>query len=896
MQRLISIVLIFFCLIPCAAAAERDYLFSLTSSEGHGGSSQWKMKKADEAKAGGEHISLQGFSTDDWMPAIVPGTVLNSLVYNGIYPEPYYGVNNRISSGLIPDISTAGRDFYTYWFRTEFGGIRKGKNERIWMQTDGVNYRAEFWLNGKMVCFISGMFMQEAVDVTDYVRDDRNILAVKVYPVDEPGGPRKGNAKSFGAVGEFRNGGNGEIGKNVTMLMTVGWDFTFLDGIRDRNTGIWKDIHFFRTGNVCLRHPFVKSALNAPDYDIAEETVSVEVFNPGFRTQKVKVIGNIPETGAEFEKTVSVQRGMSETVVFRPEDFQALRIGNPRLWWPKNKGNAELYTLTLKAIQGETIIDSIGTRFGIREITSNTNTPDKSRTFRVNGKPVFVRGTNWIPENMLRMSDKRTEAELRYTAQAGVNLIRLWGGGITESDRFYELCDELGIMVWTEFWMTGDTKHPVDRGLYLQNVESTVKRIRNHPSLAYYVCSNESTEMPGIRKLLEEEDGTRGYQMQSECAGVHDGSPYKTVNPMRHYENTASDRGSRVDGFNPEYGAPCLPTVECLREIMPEKDLWPINKDVWDYSDGNGFHQMSTLYKDLVDQYGESDSIEEFAMKAQFVGAMMYKSIWEVWNYNKLNYGDRYASGVLFWYHNSAIRQVCGRMWDWSLEPTAALYATANACEPLHPQFDYLKNTVSVVNDYPEEYRGFQVLAEIWNLDSRKVWSGTTSVNLPADGVANDVLKVEFPKEISPVHFIKLRLFDADGKEVGSNFYWRSTDEYKGKKTLTGPTTAGFESLNKLGKAKVSMKYGIRKKEGRNIIDIRLRNTGRTIAFFTQLQLLDSEGKPVRPSFYTDNFFSMLPGETRTVTIETDERPEGNSRLVLKGYNLQSKDNYIDLK
>ena len=160
MQRLISIVLIFFCLIPCAAAAERDYLFSLTSSEGHGGSSQWKMKKADEAKAGGEHISLQGFSTDDWMPAIVPGTVLNSLVYNGIYPEPYYGVNNRISSGLIPDISTAGRDFYTYWFRTEFGGITKGKNERIWMQADGVNYRAEFWLNGKMVCFISGMFMQ----------------------------------------------------------------------------------------------------------------------------------------------------------------------------------------------------------------------------------------------------------------------------------------------------------------------------------------------------------------------------------------------------------------------------------------------------------------------------------------------------------------------------------------------------------------------------------------------------------------------------------------------------------------------------------------------------------------------------------------------------------------
>lgn len=889
MRRTILTIFIILMQISAMYAKERDYLFSLTSIEGHNGNTEWLMKKAGDVSLPAEQISLTGMETDGWMPAIVPGTVLNSLVHNGVYPEPYFGLNNRISSGLIPDLSAAGRDFYTYWFRAEFGGVQKGKDEKVWMQIDGINYRAEFWLNGKLVSFISGMFLQETVDVTDYIRDDSNTIAVKVYPIDEPGGPRKGNTKSFGAAGEFRNGGNGEIGKNVTMLMTVGWDFTFLDGIRDRNTGIWRDIHFFRTGNVSLRHAFIKSELNAPKYDKSEETVSVEVFNPSFRTQKVRVSGSIAETGASFEKTVSIPRGMSQKVEFSAKDFSCLTIENPRLWWPVNKGKAELYTLNLKAIQGENITDSISVRFGIREITSNTDTPDKSRTFYVNGKPIFIRGTNWIPENMLRISDARTEAELRYTSQAGINLIRLWGGGITESDRFYELCDELGIMVWTEFWMTGDTKHPIDRGLYLQNVESTVKRIRNHPSLAYYVCSNESTEMSGIRDLLTAEDGTRGYQMQSECDGVHDGSPYKTVNPMRHYENTASDRGSRVDGFNPEYGAPCLPTVECLREMMPEKDLWPINKEVWDYSDGNGFHRMSTLYKDLVDQYGESGSIEEFAMKAQFVGAMLYKSIWEVWNYNKLGYGDRYASGFLFWYHNSAIRQVCGRMWDWSLEPTAALYATANACEPLHPQFDYLKNTVSVINDYPEEYRGLKVSAEIWDIKSRKIKTCSAAVDLPADGVANDVLTLEFPQNISPVHFIKLRLFDATGKEVGSNFYWRSTDKYKGKKTLTGPATAGFEKISDLGQTNVSMKYDITQKDGKHIFDIRLKNTGRAIAFFTQLQLLDSEGKPVRPSFYSDNFFSMLPGEARHITVETDELSGEGNRLVLKGYNIAEK-------
>ena len=700
--------------VSVPSADSRDYLFSLQSADGHGGDSRWEMKKASEVSARAEDLSKPGFGTEGWMPAVVPGTVLNSLVYNGVYPEPYFGLNNKLTSGLIPDISIAGRDFYTYWFRTEFDAVQVAKDERIWMQVDGVNYRAEFWLNGKMVCFVSGMFNQQFVDVTDYVsRDGSNVLAVKVYPIDEPGGPRKGTSKSWGAAGEFRNGGNGEIGKNVSMLMTVGWDFTFLDGIRDRNTGIWRDIRFFRSGKVMLNHPFVKSDLN-DSYDSSAQTFSVEVRNPGFGTQKVKVTGEILGEGITFSKDVSVLRGLTETVEFTPADFPQLVMDNPRLWWPVNKGKPEMYTAVLKVEQKGVVQDSISVRFGIREITSDTDTPDKSRRFYVNGRPIFIKGTNWIPENMLRNSDERTYAELKYSAQSGVNLIRQWGGGITESDRFYDLCDSLGIMVWTEFWMTGDTKHPVDRGLYLQNVESTVKRIRNHPSLAYYVCSNESTEMPGIRDLIMELDGTRGYQMQSECAGVHDGSPYKTVNPMRHYENTASDRGSRVDGFNPEYGAPCLPTVECLREMMPEEDLWPVNREVWDYSDGNGFHQMSTLYVDLVNMYGESDSIDEFAMKAQFVGAMNYKSIWEVWNYNKFGYGDRWASGFLYWYHNSAVRQVCGRMWDWSLEPTAALYAAANACEPLHPQFDYLKNTVSVVNDYYKSFKGYKDIAEVW--------------------------------------------------------------------------------------------------------------------------------------------------------------------------------------
>lgn len=561
-----------------ARGSERIWLDSDIT---HNGDYQWKMMKAGDIADPGEKVSLSDYPTTNWLPAIVPGTVLNSLVYNQKYPEPYYGINNKIESKLIPDISETGRDFYTYWFRTEFTVPKSFEGKHVWLQLDGINYRAEVWVNGNLLSTIKGMFLQDYIDVTSFVKIDKsNALAIKVYPVDIPGSAKP---KSWGAIGEFHNGGNGNIGLNTTMLMTVGWDFTFMDGIRDRNTGIWKNISLYSTGKVALRHPFVKSELRKPDYNQAREFVSVEVVNPttGFNPINCTVKGEILGENITFEKKVKVMRGEDKVLSFSPEEFPQLVINSPRLWWPVNKGPQNLYELKMTVSIDGVVCDSVKTKFGIREITSDTNTPDKSRIFYVNGKRLFIRGTNWIPEAMLRTSDERTYAELRYSLQSGVNLLRMWGGGIAESDYFFQLCDEMGLLVWQEFWMTGDTRHPHDKGNYLNNVESTVKRIRNHPSLAYYVASNESTEVTGTPELLNKLDGTRGYQMQSECAGVHDGSPYKQVNPMQHYENTASPRGSRVDGFNPEYGAPTLPTVEILREMMDEKDLWPINKKAW---------------------------------------------------------------------------------------------------------------------------------------------------------------------------------------------------------------------------------------------------------------------------------------------------------------------------
>ncbi len=841
------------------------------------------MQQASKLSSGKE-ISSLNYDSRSWLPAEVPGTVLSNLVANGIYPNPYFGDNNRKKRNLIPDIAEAGRDFYHYWFRTVFKVPNTFQGKRIWLKFNGINYRCAIWLNGKKLGNMTGMFNDQTFDVTSSVnRSGGNALAVDIEPVDFPGAYDKVGAKRTGAVGENHNGGDGEIGKNVSMLMSVGWDFTVPDGVRDRNTGIWRDVELFATGEVTLSHPFVKTEFPDSDTTLSKETISVEVYNASPARKQGIVTGSIKQLGVQFSQPLTLEPYQTKTVVFTPEKHKNLIIHNPKLWWPVNKGAPYLYNLDLSFSVQNKRSHQLNTRFGVRTITSDQNTPDKSRRFIVNGQPVFIRGTNWVPEAMLQNNRQRTYAELRYTRQAGLNLIRLWAGGVAESDYFYELCDQLGLMVWNEFWITGDTRMPVDTALYFRNVSSTIKRIRNHASIAYYVGTNESKELPGEGEFILSLDDTHGYQEQSECCGIHDGSPYKYENPMQYFENTASPRGSRVDGFNPEYGAPCTPVLESLKRMMPENDLWPINDSVWNYLDGNGFHQVNTKYRQAVNEFGKSSSIEEYAKKAQFVGALNFRAIWEVWNYNKFNFGDRWSSGFLFWYHNSPVPQTASRLYDWFLEPTAALYYSQNGLAPLHPQFDYLKNSVSIYNDYRTSFAGYTLEATVYNMDAVAVWKKTKVVDIPADGVVKDALLIEFPERLSQVHFVKLILKDKNGKLVNDSFYWRSNDQYKGPWTMTGPAVSGFSEIDKLNKVNLSVALSKKTIDSKTILSVTVRNPTQGIAFFTQLKLQYPDGTNISPAFYSDNFFSLLPGEAKKVEIELPPSANGKAVTLITG-------------
>ena len=194
------------------------------------------------------------------------------------------------------------------------------------------------------------------------------------------------------------------------------------------------------------------------------------------------------------------------------------------------------------------------------------------------------------------------------------------------------------------------------------------------------------------------------------------------------------------------------------------------------------------------------------------------------------------------------------------------------------------------MNDFYRSFDNYKVTAQVYDINSRKVFEESAAVNLPADGVANDALTIRFPEDISQVHFIKLILKDEKGKDVSSNFYWRSNDKYEGKTTLTGPVASGFEDLSKLRTSKVKLAYKVREEGDNYFVDITMRNTSNQIAFFNQLQFLNAKMSPIRPSFYTDNFFSLTPGEKKTVTIETAKEKLGEGAiLVLKGWNIDSQ-------
>jgi mannosylglycoprotein endo-beta-mannosidase len=287
-----------------------------------------------------------------------------------------------------------------------------------------------------------GMFLRQSYNVTRFIqKTGKNRLAVIVYPPDPVGNPNGGQ------------GGDGAIARNVSHQYVAGWDW--IQPIRDRNTGIWDKVIIEKTGKINIKNPHIVTLVPGkrnPEGSQKPATIKVtaELENPTALPQKG--ILQYMLDGSKVSKEVTIQP--HSTIEIKLPDHI---LNNPKLWWPNGYGEQHLYPFKMQFVLNGKVSDTEEMNVGVREIQADWNATTRSRQISVNGQRVFIKGGNWIiSDAMLRFSDERYNAEVRFHRDMNLNLLRIWGGALTERPEFYEACDQYGILVMQDFWGSGD--------------------------------------------------------------------------------------------------------------------------------------------------------------------------------------------------------------------------------------------------------------------------------------------------------------------------------------------------------------------------------------------------------------------------------------------------------
>ena len=876
-------------------------------------------------KEDGSELSGAGYHSGIyWFPVKVPSTVLTGLVANHIYPDPYQGLNNM----LIPDASDQFNKEYNleqysylpnnpnpwkkpYWYRTTFKVPASDKGRRFQLIFKGINYRASVWVNGKQVADstqMAGMFAEHNLDVSKaIVAGADNGLAVEIYPLDYPGYPAKEQLQALGPF--YENGGpTGDIGKNVTMLCSVGWDW--IPPVRDRNMGIWQPVYLRTTGAVTIGRP--KLVTDLPDTSVAKLSLNLSLSNNTSSTKTGKLTVSIkPEnfTGlpVQFSVVETVKANSVSEVGLDANKISQLVIHQPHLWWPNGYGTANLYRIRMQYSDASGIQDDTTFVFGIRTVSSKATTINGfvRRDFYVNGKRVHLNGGAWVPDMMVNRDSARYDYEMHLCHNANVNLVRIWGGGVTPPDAFWNAADRYGLMVWSDFWVTGDTQGefkgspdwPLEGNVFITNVKSTIYRIRNHPSLLVWTGGNEGHARKELYDAMRDNiiamDGTRPFIPSSSGfaklpagwkgsypddmpSGVYSGGPYAWRDPKVYYK--LADAG-RDWVFKDETGLPSQPPYTTLAKtitnlVWDTKLPFPLN-NTWGYHDAaTGAAQYDKYYSEMAKRYGTPTTMVNFSDKMQLMNYVGYQGIFEAAGH-KLNE----TGGVMLWKLNAALPSVVWQIYDWYLEPNAGYYALQNACEPVHIQFNQDDSTAAVINRMHYATGSLRAEVTIYNINSKLIKSAHAEhLGLTAAGTQEAIKLKEILKDIKEACFVVMNLKNNTGKIISHNAYWLEAEN-------------DFTPFNSMKSTRLQVKV-LKAEKGKSEIKwtIEFTNNSDKLAFFVRPQLMKN-GEEVMPSYWTANYFTLAPKEHITVSVSAPVAKLGNTEpsILLEGWNVEKQ-------
>jgi len=844
---------------PGHSARQLDSRFDLA-----GGA--WRLQRSSLANGSGQDFSKPGFQDAGWVVATVPGTVLTSYLNVHAIPDPNFGKNQLYVSDSF---------FYSdFWYRTEFTAPAIAAGKMAWLNFEGINWKADVFLNGEEIGRIEGAFMRGHFDVTSKLRPGKNALAVRIEKSATPGSCKQKTYDNGGPNG-------GALGAdNPTYHASVGWDW--IPTIRGRNTGIVGNVYLETSGAATLENLFVTSSLPLPDISRADVSIEVDVLNHRAAPLTGTLHGRFGD--AQFEQRVSLDGSgdgsgdgsangsagatARKRIKFDPSTHPSLRLENPKLWWPVGYGDPHLYDVELRfELDDGTVSDSKSLKAGVRQMAYSED--DGVLKIWINGKRFVARGGNWgFSESMLRYRAREYDAALHYHREMNFNMIRNWVGQIGDNE-FYEACDRHGVLVWQDFWLANpwDGPNPDDNALFLSNVKDTMLRIRNHPSIGIYCGRNEGFPPKaiddGIQNMLAELHPGMHYIPSSADGVVGGGGPYMLM-PLTFYPTMAA-----YPKLHSEIGIPNIPSIESVRAFLPKGALWPpgLEWGLHDFVEGGGFFRHGPSFLDTIEEaYGGTNSLEEWISLAQFADYEGFRAEFEAQSKNRM--------GLLLWMSHSCWPSLLWQTYDYYLEPTAGYFACKNACEPLHIQWNRVTESVEVVNYSAGDASGLTALAEVLNIDGSIKWKKSVTLDSAEDSVAT-CMQMEYPTGLTPVHFVRLTLSRA-GSPVSTNLYLRGLQE------------GNYRAIRQLPKALVRTATDIRRQGDQWQLTTQLHNNSAYPALMVRLKAVrEKSADRILPVIYSDNYFALMPGEKRTVRTEVkhaDTRGE-RPRIVVGGFN-----------
>lgn len=759
-----------------------------------------------------------------WIPATVPGTVLTSYMNIGAVPDNRYSNNMRqISESFFMS---------DFWYRAHINGAEASKGQHTYLNFDGINWKAEVWLNQQYLGRVDGAFIRGRFDVTDKLRPGDNLLEVRVIR----------NAH-FGAVkekNEVSTDLNGGVlgGDNPTFHASIGWDW--ITSTPGRQVGIWNDVRLTHDLGVGLSDPLVTTVLSHPD-TLATMTPLVVVSNADAMGKQVTVKGWIGDV--VFSKTLTLSANETREVAFLPAEYPQLAQRAMRLWWPNGYGEPYLYDAGFEVTDMATgqVSATITYKAGIREM-SYRELDTKTQLF-VNGKRVTPLGGNWgFSETNLNYRAREYDAAVRYHRDMNCNMIRDWVGQIGD-EPFYEACDKYGLMVWQDFWLANpwDGPDPYDNELFLSNSRDYILKIRRHPSIAIYVGRNEGFPPKvlddGLRQQIAALHPQLGYIPSSADGGVSGHGAYQ-LKPVSYYFTEQSGL------LHSERGMPNVPSYESIQRMLAPEDLWPIGR-AWGQHDFTmrGAQNGESFIATMERHFGKPANARQFADWAQWINYDGYRAMYEG--------SQQQRMGLLIWMSHSCWPSMVWQTYDYYLEPTGAYFGLKKACEPLHVQYNPVKKAVEVVNLGTGRHDALTVTAQTINLQGRVIREWKASLSIDDDQTLSP-LTLELPQD--EVYFIRLKL-EEQGKLWSENTYVQSRE------------TDNWKALTSLPKATVTQQVAFKVVGEERQGTVTLRNTSDTPALMLRLNLKGTDGEQILPVLWSDNYFHLMPGEIKTVTV-----------------------------